>query len=72
MPSFASDIRALFRAIDVDSMRWALDLSQYEQVKARAEEVYGRLASGTMPCDSVWPPARLALFRRWIDEGCQP
>jgi hypothetical protein len=72
MPSFAGDIRALFRTIDVDSMRWALDLSQYEAVKARAEQVYSRLAEGTMPCDHVWPKEQLALFRRWIDEGCAP
>ena len=72
MPSFAIDIGVLFRALDVASMRWALDLSRYEDVKARAEEIYRRLAEGTMPCDGRWPAERLALFRRWIDEGCKP
>ncbi len=70
MPSFTGDIRPLFRAQDVDAMRWALDLSQYDVVKARAEEIYGQLAAGSMPCDGAWPADRVALFRQWIDEGC--
>jgi len=72
MPSFAADIRPLFRALDIASMRWALDLSLYEVVKARAEEIHRRLAEGTMPCDHNWPKEQLALLRRWIDEGCAP
>ena len=72
MPSFAADIRPLFRALDVASMHWALDLSRYEDVKARAEEIHRRLAEGTMPCDHNWLPEQLALFRRWIDGGCAP
>jgi hypothetical protein len=70
MPSFAKDIRPLFRDDDVDAMRWALDLSKYDVVKARAEEIYSQVAAGTMPCDGAWPADRVALFRKWIDEGC--
>jgi hypothetical protein len=70
MASFASDIRPLFRDQDVEAMNFAFDLSDYETVKANAEGIYERLADGSMPCDEAWPDERVALFRRWIDEGC--
>ena len=72
MPSFTHDIRPLFRTVDVESMLWAFDLSKYDDVKAGAEQIYSRLAAGAMPCDRAWPADRVALFRRWIDEGCAP
>ena len=72
--SFAKDIRPLFRDTpDVDSMKeYGLDLSSYAEVKAKAEEIYARLADGSMPCDGTWPEERLALFKRWMDEGMAP
>ena len=72
--SFAGDIRPLFRDTpDVDSMKdFGLDLSSYEEVKARAAEIYARLEDGSMPCDEPWPPERLALFQRWMEEGMAP
>ena len=72
--SFAIDIRPLFRDNpDIDTMQgYGLDLSSYEDVKARASEIYARLADGSMPCDERWPPDRLALFKRWMDEGLAP
>lgn len=72
--SFARDIRPLFRdSPDVDSMKdYGLDLSSYEEVKAQAAEIYETLESGSMPCDAPWPPAQVALFKRWMDEGLAP
>ncbi len=49
-----------------------LDLSSYEEVKTRAQEIYDRLEDKGMPCDEPWPEARLALFERWIDKGMAP
>jgi hypothetical protein len=72
MPSFAGDIRPLFRDHDVEEMAFAFDLAAYDDVKAHAEEIYGRLADGSMPCDDAWPADRVALFRQWVDEGCAP
>jgi hypothetical protein len=69
MPSFASDIRPLFRETDVEEMGFAFDLGDYEDVKANAEGIYERLADGSMPCDGPWSDEQIALFRRWIDEG---
>lgn len=53
--SFASDIRPLFRdSPDVNSMKdYGLDLSSYEEVKARAAEIYARLEDKSMPCDEA-------------------
>jgi hypothetical protein len=69
--SFARDIRPLFRDTpDVESMKdYGLDLSSCDQVKAQAPNIYARLLDGTMPCDERWPKERLALFKRWMDEG---
>ena len=72
--SFATDIRPLFRdSPDVDTMRgYGLDLSSYEEVRARAAEIYETLENGSMPCDEPWPKDRLALFKRWMDEEMAP
>ena len=69
IPSFEQDIRPLFRTKDIQSMSSKFDLSSYEEVRADAEGIYGRLADGTMPCDGAWPPRDVELFREWIDVG---
>ena len=71
---FARDIRPLFREGDITSMKQirAFDLSVFEDVVPRASGILARLKAGDMPCDGAWPPDRVALFARWIEEGCQP
>jgi hypothetical protein len=69
---FAQDIRPLFRDGDVRSMSFAFDLSSYEDARANAEAIYGRLADGTMPCDRPWPSEDVERFRAWIDAGLKP
>lgn len=68
-PSFERDIRPLFRSKDVESMSKAFDLSSYEDVRTHADQIYRRLADGTMPCDGAWPPEQVERFRGWIDAG---
>jgi hypothetical protein len=68
-PSFARDIQPLFRPADRVAMRWAFDLGNYQDVRAHAQAILGRLASGTMPCDRKWPDEQIALFRRWVQAG---
>jgi hypothetical protein len=79
--SFAADIRPLFTKLDIDHMSARLDLSDYEDVKARADRILQRLkgvGGAAMPPpqskggDGPWPAERIALFERWIAEGCQP
>ena len=66
---FEADIRPLFRPEDSEAMSFAFDLSSYEEVRENAEEIYGRLADGTMPCDAPWPEEDVERFRAWIDAG---
>ncbi len=72
--SFAKDIRPLFRdSPDVDSMQnYGLDLSSHADVKAQAANILTRLVDGSMPCDEPWPKERIALFKRWMEEGSAP
>jgi hypothetical protein len=70
MPSFARDIRPLFRDKDVEDMRFAFDLSQYADVKANAQAIYDRLADQSMPCDGPWAADQIALFQQWMEDGC--
>ena len=71
--SFATDIRPMFRDIDVDTMQnYGLDLSSYDEVKNKAQAIYTTLAEGTMPCDGVWPKDRVDTLKRWMDEGMAP
>ena len=72
--SFVKDIRPLFRDTpDVDSMKkYGLDLSSYSDVKTKAQAIHAILLKGTMPCDGAWPKDRVAIFKRWIDDGMVP
>lgn len=70
--TFAQDIRPLFRDRDVRSMSFAFDLFSYEDVRTNAEDIYARLADGSMPCDGSWPAEDVERFRTWIDSGSPP
>lgn len=70
--TFAQGIRPLFRDRDIGSMSFAFDLSSYEDVRTNAEEIYARLADGSMPCDRSWPSEDVQRFRAWIDQGSAP
>ena len=69
--SFAKDIRLLFRDKDIATMQRVanFDLSDYEDVRKRASQIYERLAQGSMPCDGAWPEENIAKFKQWIDDG---
>ena len=47
MPSFARDIRPLFRDKNVERMRFAFDLSNYDDVKSNAVGIHARLSDGS-------------------------
>jgi len=68
-PSFARDIQLLFRESDRESMEFAFDLWDYQDVRANAEHILERLSEGSMPCDGEWPEEQLTQFRRWIEGG---
>ena len=68
-PRFERDIRPLFRDEDVEAMEFVFDLRSYDDVRENAEDIYERLADGSMPCDDEWPQAQVDRFRAWIDAG---
>ncbi|HXQ34310.1 MAG TPA: hypothetical protein VN843_09875 [Anaerolineales bacterium] len=69
--SFATDIRPLFRDKDIASMQRVsnFNLSDYEDVRKRASDIYERIAEGSMPCDGAWPKENVTKFKQWIDDG---
>lgn len=72
--SFQRDIKTLFRPIDVAHMRFALDLSNYDDVKANSQGVLDRLkgiGGNRMPPPPApaWPQDQIDLFERWIQQG---
>ncbi len=69
MTSFEKDIKPLFREFDRDEMDYIFDLWSHADVSQHAELILERIEDGSMPCDEEWPADRIALFRRWIDEG---
>lgn len=71
-PGYERDIRPLFRAKDVQAMRFAFDLHGYADTRAHAAEILERVDSGSMPCDTLWPAEDVELLRRWIDGGMPP
>jgi hypothetical protein len=68
-PSFETDIRPLFRDMDVESMSGHFDLSSYEQVREHAEAIHARLSEGSMPCDGPWPAENVERFGQWMQAG---
>jgi hypothetical protein len=67
--SFAAQIKPLFRARDRESMTFALDLWDIDDVRSNADAILGRLRQGTMPCDGRWSSGQVELFERWIATG---
>ena len=53
-------------------MAFVFDLSAHEDVRENAEEIFERLAEGTMPCDRPWPQENVERFREWFESGMLP
>ncbi len=71
--SFAADIRPLFREKDIQGMKPnGIDLSSYEDVKNRIQDIYERLSAGDMPCDGPWDESNTRKLKMWMDSGMAP
>lgn len=68
-PSFARDIKPLFREDDREAMIFAFDLWDYQDACGHAGEILERIEDGSMPCDMAWPEEQIELLRRWIAAG---
>ncbi|HEV3304484.1 MAG TPA: hypothetical protein VG055_32840 [Planctomycetaceae bacterium] len=75
--SFDSDIKPLFAQF-VGEMRWRLDLTRYEDVRANSQMIYAFIRSsdpdGRMPPPPFDPLTldQIARFKTWMDEGFPP
>ncbi len=71
--SFATNIRPLFRSNDIETMKpMGIDLSSYEDVKKKAQSIYGRLSAKDMPCDGPWSDQSMQKFKEWMESGMKP
>jgi len=71
--SFATDIRPLFRDKDIKAMKpMGIDLSSYEDVKKRAQDIFVRLSSKGMPCDEPWSDSHVRKLKEWMQNGMAP
>lgn len=68
-PSFARAIQPLFRKGDRESILFAFDLWNYDDVRTYAQDIPARLTEGSMPCDGEWPEEQVGRFRNWIEAG---
>jgi hypothetical protein len=65
-PSFAKDIKPLFREKDRNSMRGRFDLWSYQDVRENANAILDVLRAGTMPCDGPWSSEDIDRFAGWV------
>ena len=72
--SYAMHIQGLFTESQRQCMLDTFDLKKYEDVKEWCDRIASRLKSKSMPADDTnpWPDEWIAIFTRWIAEGCQP
>ena len=68
-PSFAADIKPLFREGDRAAMKFAFDLWDPNDVAAHADAILAAVEEGAMPCDQAWPEADVDKLRSWIARG---
>ena len=68
-PSFAADIKPLFREGDRAAMKFAFDLWDPNDVAAHADAILAAVEEGAMPCDQAWPAADVDKLRSWLAGG---
>ena len=71
-PSFANEVKQMFRDKDHSAMTFAFDLWDYDDVKENADDILSRVRNGDMPCDEPWTEDQVARFESWITGGFQP
>lgn len=71
--SFSSDIAPIFNQFS-GQMMWRFDLTNYDQVRANAQVIYGRINGGGMPPAPFDPltTEQIQLFQQWMAQGYQP
>jgi len=72
VPSFAEDVKLLFRQADRARMLWAFDLWDIASVKQNVDDILRRLEQHDLPFENGYPQEHVAVFRRWIEGGMAP
>ena len=80
LTSFQGDIRPLFTERDIEGMKKGFNLASYDEVKVHAAAIYDRIrgiGGALMPPppprgEGPWPQSRIALFAKWMADGCRP
>jgi hypothetical protein len=80
LTSFEADIRPLFSERDIHAMSKAFDLASYDDVKNHATVIFDRIrgiGGAVMPPpppkgEGPWAQSSIALFAKWVAEGCPP
>jgi hypothetical protein len=73
--TYSHDIRPLFRNRDIACMvprGKLLNDVIWMCTPANAQHVLNAVSAGRMPPDAAWPPDKVALLKRWIDQGLKP
>ncbi|HUY97392.1 MAG TPA: hypothetical protein VMW47_07230 [Verrucomicrobiae bacterium] len=68
-PSFARDIKPLFRESDRTAMESSFDLWDPVDVRESAPAILESVEKGSMPCDGAWSSEQVGLLRRWVESG---
>ena len=72
--TWEKDIQDLFTQLDVGCMRarGSVDLSDYQSVKEKFEDIFVRVADGRMPKGGrKWSEDKVNLLRKWKQDGFQ-
>lgn len=67
--SFEAHIKPLFREKDRNSMQFAFDLWDYDDVREHADDIVEKIEDGSMPCDGAWSEEQTAVITRWASSG---
>jgi hypothetical protein len=67
--SFELDVQDLFSQRDQEAMLLQFDLWDVEDVRDNSAAILEQVSSGRMPCYGAWSEDKVALFRRWVDQG---
>ena len=69
-PTWYDTIRLMFTKTDIEHMgQQGLDLTSYEQVQASAGNIYGQVATQSMPPGRPWTQDMVQTFLNWMSDG---
>jgi hypothetical protein len=70
-PGWEEDIAGIFYPF-IEQMMWRFDLSRYEDVRANANVILGRINGGGMPPPNFPPLSndQITTYENWVNNDC--